>query len=360
MNNYETIEITKEDFLPYLHWCLIKFQIDPSSRRGIGGVNHKIGGFIDRFSNQCVNWIIFNHLLRNEKFKVDPDYFFYREKSAKKCADIIGLKGENGKVVPLTYFNKTEWVHINNAPFIEVKTLRKDQQIAHLGMTQYRDNNYFVYVESDFDELYLFNLIEGFLEKDFDMSMNEIYVKDNSDNVLLSSKVERPNKIATIRLMGTYKGADLKEHNLEFPMGKNPRYIGSIEKVNEKDTINLNKRIATKITDERFIYDPWEEKLNEWLPIYTKANSIQMIHKERKTKGYLFIEVEEPCFLNEHHLEKGFYKINFKILDRSGKETEIFNHKSVYDNVNHNYPVFPDDRTDELIQELKLSYYAER
>tara|TARA_B100000787_G_C16180779_1_gene291679 strand:+ start:748 stop:1830 length:1083 start_codon:yes stop_codon:yes gene_type:complete len=360
MNNYETIEITKEDFLPYLHWCLIKFQIDPSSRRGIGGVNHKIGGFIDRFSNQCVNWIIFNHLLRNEKFKVDPDYFFYREKSAKKCADIIGLKGENGKVVPLTYFNKTEWVHINNAPFIEVKTLRKDQQIAHLGMTQYRDNNYFVYVESDFDELYLFNLIEGFLEKDFDMSMNEIYVKDNSDNVLLSSKVERPNKIATIRLMGTYKGADLKEHNLEFPMGKNPRYIGSIEKVNEKDTINPNKRIATKITDERFIYDPWEEKLNEWLPIYTKANSIQMIHKERKTKGYLFIEVEEPCFLNEHHLEKGFYKINFKILDRSGKETEIFNHKSVYDNVNHNYPVFPDDRTDELIQELKLSYYAER
>ena len=83
-----------------------------------------------------------------------------------------------------------------------------------------------------------------------------------------------------------------------------------------------------------------------------------MIHKERKTKGYLFIEVEEPCFLNEHKLEKGFYKINFKILDRSGKETEIFNHKSVYDKVNHIYSVFPNDRTDKLIEELKSFYYA--
>jgi len=357
VNNYETIEVTKEDFLPYLHWCLIKFQNDPSSRRGIGGVNHKIGGFIDRFANQCVNWIIFNHLLRNEKFKVDPDYFFYKEKSAKKCADIIGLKGEYG-IVPLTHFNKTEWVHINKAPFIEVKTLRKDQQIAHLGLTQYHDDNYFVYVESEFDELYLFNLIEGFLERDFDMSMNEIYVKDNSDNIILTPKVEKPNKIATIRLMGIYKGSDLKEHNLEFPMGKNPRYIGSVEKINEEDTINLNKRLSTKIKDERFIYDPLEERLNEWLPIYTKSNSIKMIHKERKTKGYLFIEVEEPCFLNEHKLEKGFYRINFKVLDRSGKETEIFNHKSVYDQVNHNYSVFPNDRTDELIEELKSFYYA--
>ena len=225
-------------------------------------------------------------------------------------------------------------------------------------MTQYHDDNYFVYVESEFDELYLFNLIEGFIERDFDMSMNEIYVKDNSDNIILTPKVEKPNKIASIRLMGVYKGIDLKEHNLEFPMGKNPRYIASVDKINEEDTINFNKFQSTKIKDDRFIYDPLEERLNEWLPIYTKSNSIKMIHKERKTKGYLFIEVEEPCFLNEYKLEKGFYRINFKVLDRSGKETEIFNHKSVYDKVNHHYSVFPNDRTDELLEELKLFYYA--
>ena len=158
--------------------------------------------------------------------------------------------------------------------------------------------------------------------------------------------------------MGVYKGIDLKEHNLEFPMGKNPRYIASVEKINEEDTINFNKFQSTKIKDDRFIYDPLEERLNEWLPIYTKSNSIKMIHKERKTKGYLFIEVEESCFLNEYKLEKGFYRINFKVLDRSGKETEIFNHKSVYDKVNHHYSVFPNDRTDQLLEELKLFYYA--
>ena len=86
MLNTDTIEITKNDFAPLLHWCLIKFIVDPGSRMGIGGRADKIGGFIDRWSNQCVNWVMFNHLLRNEEFNIDPDYFFYSAKSAKKSS----------------------------------------------------------------------------------------------------------------------------------------------------------------------------------------------------------------------------------------------------------------------------------
>ena len=84
----------------------MKFKLDPSSRQGTGGREDKIGGFIDRFSNSCVNWVIFNHLLRNDNFHIDPDYFFYNKKSAKRCADIIGLKGQSGKLVPFTFFEK--------------------------------------------------------------------------------------------------------------------------------------------------------------------------------------------------------------------------------------------------------------
>ena len=54
MKMFEKIEITKEDFLPLLRWCLIKYKLDPASRQGIGGVEHKIGGFIDRFQTNVL------------------------------------------------------------------------------------------------------------------------------------------------------------------------------------------------------------------------------------------------------------------------------------------------------------------
>ena len=64
----------------------------------------------------------------------------------------------------MTYFDKDKWVHQDGAPFIEVKTLRHDQYCAGLGMSQFDDDHYFVYVESKFDELYLFNFFDDIPE----------------------------------------------------------------------------------------------------------------------------------------------------------------------------------------------------
>lgn len=359
MLNTDTIEITKNDFAPLLHWCLIKFIVDPGSRMGIGGRADKIGGFIDRWSNQCVNWVMFNHLLRNEEFNIDPDYFFYSAKSAKKSSDVIGLKGDNGKVVPLSYFETSKWVQRDNTPFIEVKTLRKDQSCAGLGMPQYDDDHYFVYVESEFDELYLFNFFTDFLEKKIDIKMDNIYVKDNSENIILNPSIDFPNKIASLRLLGTYKGSQLKNQNLEFPEGKNPRYIDTIEKLSESEMFDESKRLYTPMNDGRFLYNPDDEKKNEFLPIYTDGRSIKIVHKEKKTLGSIIIEVNKNCFLNEYQLEKGFYKIFFKRFLRSSKETEIFNHKSTYDSSNHKYDAYPNDCTDELIIRLRDVFNSE-
>lgn len=362
MEYYDEIEITTEDFLPYLKWCLLKFQNDPSSRRGTGGIEYKIGGFLDRFSNQCINWILFNHLLKNKDFKIDPDYFLYAKTSAKKCADIIGLCAKNGKKIPLSYFNKTKWEHVEGAPFIELKTLRRDQKIAHLGMTQYNDNNYYAYVESHFDELYLFKLIQGFDSQSHDITMSSVYIKDNSENILLSPEIIPPEKIATIRLLGIYKGKDLKEHNLEFPQGKKPRYVSEIKKINENEMkIPKEKQILESISTQRFIYDPKNECNNEWLPIYTDGKSIDLIyHKTKeKTKGHMFIRVNRNTFLNEYALDSGLYRIIFKVFDRSGKETELFNHKSIYDSKNHRNDSHPKDCTNELISELTSFYERE-
>ncbi len=356
MNPYKTIEIEKKDFLPLLKWCLIKFQSDPQSRQSIGGRADKIGGFIDRFSNQCVNWIMFNYLLSEKNFKIDPDFFFYNAKSAKKCADVIGLRGINQDIVPLSHFVKDQWVHDSNCPFIEVKTVRDSQYMVGLGMPQYDDNHYFVYVESEFDDLYLFNFLDQLTIQDLNLSMDRAYLKDNSLNIIKSPAVDMPNKIATLRLLGIYKGSDLKKHNLSFKEKEPIRYLKSIIPVNEKDIPTRSKGMKTLIENDVFVYDPLTENKNQYLPIHTKAKHIHIIHSKKKTIGKIYIKVDKPCHFNEFNLDIGFYEVEFGTFLKRSKEIEIFNHKSIFDVKNHKDSTFPKDHTEELITKLEKIY----
>lgn len=356
INKYQEIEISELDFLPLLKWCLLKFESDPPSRISIGGRSDKIGGFIDRFANQCVNWIIFNHLLADKDFKVDPDFFFYNEKSAKKCADVIGLKGNNGDIVPLSYFVKDEWIHEKNNPFIEVKTVRNSQFLTGLGMPQFDDNHYFVYVESEFDDLYLFNFFNKLDINDQNLKMNSIYLKDNSKNIIQMPDSNLSEKIATLRLLGIYKGSDLMKHNLSFNQNEPIRYIKGFRSIEEVDIPPRSKGMKTMIKDDVFIYDPVNERKNQFLPIHTKANCVQIIHSSKMTKTKLYIEAIKSCYLNQFKLDPGFYEIEFAVFKKSSKEVELFNHKSVYDQSNHVYESYPTDCTDELINKLEEIY----
>ena len=359
INKYQEIEISEADFLPLLKWCLLKFEFDPSSRRSFGGRDDKIGGFIDRFANQCVNWIIFNHLLADKDFEVDPDFFFYNEKSAKKCADVIGLKGNSGKIVPLSYFVKDEWIHEKNIPFIEVKTVRNSQFMTSLGMPQFNDNHYFVYVESVFDDLYLFNFFNKLDINDQNLTMDSIYLKDNSKNIIQMPNSNLSEKIATLRLLGTYKGSDLIKHNLSFSINEPIRYIKDLRSIEEVDIPPKSKGMKTMIEDDVFIYDPANQKKNQFLPIYTKANCVQIIHSSKMLMTKLYIEVLDSCYLNQFKLDAGFYEIKFDVFKKTSKEVELFNHKSIYDQSNHVYESYPTDCTDELINKLEAVYNQE-
>ncbi len=363
MDMYDEIEITNEDFMPLLVWCMHKFQLDPQSRISIGGRADKIGGFIDRFSNTCANWIIFNHLLRQKNFKVESDLFFYDAKKAKKCADVIGLLGDNKKRVPLTTFHKDKWVHHDNAPFIEVKTLRKEgQYCAGLGMPQYDDNHYFVYVESDFDELYLLNFFKE-IEKDFtNMDMSTDYIKDNSEGIIKSPPVKAPeNKnIGSLRLLGIYKGTELIKHNIEFLPEENLRYIRNIKKFKKDDLKETDIQSSQKLCKGRVLYSSNNAKKQEHLPIYTNSSSIKMRYGGRGLlKTHVYIEVIEECYLNEYNLSPGFYDIEFAVFDRKSSESELWNHKSAYDQQYQHDGSHPTDCTDELILKLEELFNEE-
>ena len=60
----------------------------------------------------------------------------------------------------------------------------------------------------------LFNILEH--SNDFEIKMSQIYIKDNSNNTIISQEPSFSERIATLRLMGIYRGNELKKHNLEF------------------------------------------------------------------------------------------------------------------------------------------------
>ena len=348
-NLYEEISIDKDAMLEMIYWCFLKFTIDPTSRQGIGGIEYKIGGFIDRFSNTCVNWLIFRHILKNKEYMVDSDYFIYKEKSAKKSPDILGIKNKNGQVIPFCKFNETKWEMVNDEmPFIEIKALRKSQNLAHLGEPQFSTNHFFCYVETDFDEHYLLNFFENKIyEFSKAMKMSDSYITNNSQNVIITPpSLSPPTKIGTIKLLGIYKGDEIKKQFTACEEGNSPWYMSSFEILTEADLkkgVEFNK---VEVIDGKY-----EHKLgpsSSHIPFYVNQDSFY-ISTQKKTLSKLVIKVERETYINNCLIPIGFATIVFKKFERSKKETEYINHKFIIDQKNDMGHKGLLDSTEELI-----------
>ena len=322
---FKEIDIKTKDFFPMLYWCMSKFILDPSSRQGIGGREDKIGGFIDRFSNQCINWLIFNHILSDFKISVDPDYFFYDKKSAKKCPDILGVK-KNGRLFPFTLFNKDIWEHVEGMPFIEIKALRKDQNLAALSTPQFDKNHYYCYVETDFDQLYLLNIFqETLLDHHRNMIMDSGYIKDNSQNIIQAcSPLKKPSRIGTMKLINIIKGDQVQKHFMKCEEGIKPYYYDSFESIEESSLKSTYKKNPISIENGRIKFERSERDLN--IPFYIEDNDVKEVHNNKNfAKSSLKIYSKKPFFLNNEKIPSGYSNLKFKKFDRAKKETEYCN-----------------------------------
>jgi hypothetical protein len=335
--------------LEMIYWCFLKYTIDPTSRLGIGGIEYKIGGFIDRFSNTCVNWLIFRHILKNKNYIVDSDYFIYKEKSAKKSPDILGIKNKNGQVVPFCKFNDTKWEMVNEEmPFIEIKALRKTQNLGALGEPQFATKHFFCYVETDFDEHYLLNFFENKIyEFSKAMKMSDSYITNNSQNVIITPpSLSPPTKIGTIKLLGIYKGDEIKKQFSAWGEGEKPYYLSSVEILDES---SLKKNAVFSKVD--VIDGKYEHKLSSTsshIPFYINQNSFY-VSNQKKILTKLVIKVERDTYINNFLIPPGFATLIFKKFDRSKKETEYINHKFIIDQKNGIGHKGLRDSTDELI-----------
>jgi len=345
---FEEIKIDKDSMLEMCYWCFLKYQIDPSSRQGLGGREDKIGSFIDRFSNNIINWLIFKNIFKAKSYTVESDFFFYSQKSAKKGADVLGIKKNNGELIPFFQFNNTAWEKvISEAPFIEVKGLRKNQNLAHLGLPQFARDHFYCYVETDFDEHYLLNLFDKEIYNySKSMEMNPIYIKDNTKGIILSpSSLSPPSKIGSLRLLGIYKGTEIEEHFTKCEGGVKPYYLSSIEELSEKDKRKHKNFVSIKLTNGKYNHNPC--KSDGFIPFYL-SNKKLLISDKNSYKSYMVLKINEETEINKYLLKPGIYKLIFKKFERSSKETEYINYKSI---LNHNNQLenYLTDCTKELI-----------
>lgn len=334
---YDEIDIDKNLFQELIYWTLLKYKLDPNSRRHFGQAD-KIGGFIDRFSNTCSNWLVLDHVLKDLNITVVRDYFLYTEKSAKKCADVIGVKNALGKIIPFTSFNKTKWDHFDDKPFIEVKTFRKDQYNIALDEAQFYEDHYYCFVESDFDENYLLSLFDNQIHSYFNsMKMPNEMILDNSLNYIFDPyELSTSKKIGSLRLLGIYKAKDIKANSKLFSKkGEQPIFLKSDDiYVNPKIPKTLKNQFHSIILkNNQYSYSPLH------VPLLMSSNSINLVYNvNKKTKApmnisdnYHYVYSNQEFYINEKKIPAGYAKLIFSKMPKESDKKEYIAHKALFD-----------------------------
>lgn len=339
------IKFEKDHLKKLIYWIMCKFKAD-KFHQGLSGKRDLIGGFFDRWLNRAPEFLIFDKLLENKNYQVVLDNFLYGHDTNKNAPDVIGLE-QNGNISAVfTEFYDDRWIQKSNMPFIEVKTFRNDQYLTAVNETQMNDDHYFVFVESNIKKNYLSTIFEDgvFNEEIYkSLAMSNRFVKSNKkENLILPQKLKKIPDLGFFKLIGIYKGREVKKYSY-LAKGKRSgtpadkvRYISTIE---EKNSVNGHGTF--EIEEGIFKYDNGEDK--KYAPIYIKylsKNSKIIIKK--KYKGNIKLKVVGRVRINSEMLEDGYYRINFKKMDRNSSKNEFIGHKDVFEN-------YADDVEDELV-----------
>ena len=158
-NNEYKIDVKLEEdiLLKNLYWTVNKFRLDPDHKQQNSSREDLIGGFFDRWISRIPEYLIFDELLP-EKYSPVVDNFIYTDKKSKNAPDIIGLKNKDGTYFPFAKFNNTRWELLPDAPFIEMKVFREDQNLITIPSSQFDLEKYYAIVESYVPEDYLISI----------------------------------------------------------------------------------------------------------------------------------------------------------------------------------------------------------
>jgi|GEM_PF-2477877 len=341
MNNYPTIEITKEDLKKIVYFILMKFKGDPLHRQGTSAKRDLVGGYIERWFNKIAETVIFDNLLSDKPYKVVSDYFIYANDSEKNAPDILGLK-TNTSTMPFVTYNNGTWKNIDGMPRVEVKVIRSDQEMLTVREAQMIDD-YYVFVESNLSPDYLTAIFEdavfneGYLEQ---LSMDQVFISSDSDSQIIKhTPVTKADRIGTMRLIGIYTKDELRRQSVLCGRGVSPYYFGGAENVERATSANADEPMNF---DElgRFVYKYDDSYVA--LPVSVDKQPDSVIIIKKKNKGSIFVESNTDLIINGIHVNAGLIKITYTKFDRSSLWDENIVSKYILEK-------YGQDATDELI-----------
>jgi len=343
------IDFTFEYFKKYIYWTICKFKED-EFHYGIVGKRDLIGGFFDRWLNRAPEFLIFDKLLQNRSYSIVLDNFLYGQDTEKNSPDVIGIKTNEGRIIKFTEFVDGGWKHIEGMPFIEVKTFRKDQKLVNLWETQYNEYHYYVFVESNVIDDYITALFqeELFADEIFDsLKTPEDFIKsDSKQQIITPKKLKRPINLGFFKLIGIFKGGEVKNKCMLVEGGRNPQKPLTLESIESVPTAKIKDR--KNINSGFWIYQ--NDKNEQSLPMMVKLEENSVINIVSDGTLTIYIQVMGMAKINGKPLEEGFYKIKFKRFDKSSSKSEYMGYKCIFEND-------AEDVTNELIGKFDAIYH---
>ncbi len=339
---YEPVEITKEDLRKIVYFILMKFRADSLHVQGTSSKRDLLGGYIERWFNKVAETVIFDDLLKNKEYNVVSDYFLYANDSEKNAPDIIGLETKDGNNIPFVKYKNGSWHAVEGMPRIEVKVVRKDQNLMGVREAQMIDD-YYIFIESDLEEDYLSAIFEDkvFKKKYLDqLEISKDFVESDDSRQLISHwKLKKNNKIGKMRLIGVYAKEEVEGKFTSCSIGVKPYYFaGATKNFNKK--IDHNKKVG-------------ELEVKNGLAQYNNGNEVYLpfpiegLNRNQRilvsNKGSVYIDLENDVLINGEKVEKGVVKIDFKKFDRSSNWCENIALKTFIEEKGN-------DATDDLIK----------
>lgn len=337
INEFEIcVDLKRKDLMKNTYWTLCKFMNDDYTIENASSKRSLLGDFIDRWTNKAPETLIFNKILENYDYHVVKDTFIYKNSKAKTAPDILGLIDKNGVCFPFAKFNNDHW-EVEDNPIIEMKTFRSSQKLVTIPFSQFKDESFFAIVESFIPKDYLLSIFdkEFFSEHNLDLMKNydEFIISDQEKMLSIPSKLQSnfeykydgEDVVGKYKLIGIFKGKDLKNYGRIVKKGDKPLYFSEIGEPAKRKNRLYDQNPPVPLNQGKYYFN--DDKNN--LPCFIKIQDKSEISIIRKTSKSIDVQIEGIVEIDDEKLKTGKYKLIFKEFSKDGKYEEYITTKSL-------------------------------
>lgn len=337
------MELEYEMLLEAIRFSIEKFRSDNYKMTSMGSKRSMIGEYIDRWISAMFENIFFDYILmkHGKNYRTFKDLFLYsvtedKEKVQKNAPDVLGLiSRETENIIAIfSKFKKNQWVKIDKAPQIEVKTFKKDQSLYTSRVNQVTDNKYYCFFSWNLDPEYLeaFMKDEVFEElKSWNMENFEHFVLNDEAKALSLPHIvlDRIDNFGKLSLKGILTGKELK--NRSYLANGKPYYIDYIKQVDKvhhqsksiENSLNIERglsRIDLSFAENK--HSDNKKSIKYIAPfVFATSHFTLKVYYHFKSSTY-FLSNKEIILNNKRITKNKLYKIKWKLFDRNKKEGE--------------------------------------